>query len=165
MQISQVIGGVNGDTSAQAIELRMRSPGQNFLSQAPKLVVVDATGSNPITLITFGADLAQGNLGSTILVTTPNFKNHTANPAAFQNDFTLTNAIPDSYLAAGRLLYEDSFGNILWSLAFGGGNYSGPTDGETTNGVPDPGKFGAPLPKDTLMALQYQGAASGSEQQ
>ena len=57
MQISQVIGGVNGDTSAQAIELRMRSPGQNILSLAPKLVVVDATGSNPITLITFSADV------------------------------------------------------------------------------------------------------------
>ena len=161
MQISQVIGGVNGDTSAQAIELRMRSPGQNFLSQAPKLVVVDATGSNPITLITFGADVAQGNLGSTVLVTTTNFKNYTANPAAFHSDFTFTNAIPASYLAAGRLLYEDPFGNILWSLAFGGVNYSGPTDGETTNGAPDPGKFGGPLPKSTLMSLQYQGSASG----
>ncbi len=53
MQISQIIGGVNGDTSAQAIELRMRAPGQNFLSNAPKLIVVDATGSNPITLNSF----------------------------------------------------------------------------------------------------------------
>ena len=93
MQISQVIGGVNGDTSAQAIELRMRSPGQNFLSLAPKLVVVDATGSNPITLITFSADVVQGNIGSTVLITTPNFKNYTSNPATFHSDFTM-NAIP-----------------------------------------------------------------------
>jgi co-chaperonin GroES (HSP10) len=162
MQISQVIGGVNGDASAQAIELRMRAPGQNFLSNAPKLVVVDATGSNPITLITFGADVAQGNLGSTILVSTSGFKNHTANPAAFKNDFTLTHAIPAAYLNAGRLLYEDFFGNILWSLAFGGAAYTGPTNGETTNGVADPGKFAGPLPKNTLQALRYKGTASGA---
>ncbi len=161
MQISQIIGGVNGDTSAQAIELRMRAPGQNFLSNAPKLIVVDATGSNPITLITFGSDVAVGNVGSTVLITTANFKNHTTNPAAFHGDFTFTNAIPASYLAAGRLVYEDSVGNILWSLAFGGANYTGPTNGETTNGVPDPGKFGSALPKDTLQALRYQGLASG----
>ena len=33
MQIEQVIGGANGDTAAQAIQLRMRLGGQNFLSQ------------------------------------------------------------------------------------------------------------------------------------
>jgi hypothetical protein len=32
MQIEQVIGGVNGDTSAQAIQLRMRAAGENFVS-------------------------------------------------------------------------------------------------------------------------------------
>jgi hypothetical protein len=161
MQIYEVIGGVNGDTSAQAIELRMRAGGQNVLSNAPKLVAVDATGANPVTLINFGSDVAIGNLGSTILISSPNFKNYTANPAAFVSDFTLTNLIPASYLAAGRLLYEDSSSNILWSLAFGGANYTGPTNGETTNGPPDPGKFGGPLPKDTLQALLYQGTASG----
>ena len=30
MQIEQVIGGVNGDTTAQAVQLRMRSFGGNF---------------------------------------------------------------------------------------------------------------------------------------
>src|SRR5438105_10447925 len=75
MQIYEVIGGVNGDTSAQAIELRMRSPGQNFLANSAKLVVVDATGSNPITLINFGSNVTNGNFGSTILITSPNFQN------------------------------------------------------------------------------------------
>ena len=161
MQIYEVIGGVNGDTSAQAIELRMRASGQNFLSNAPKLVAVDATGLNPITLIQFGSNVAIGNLGSTILITSPNFKNFTSSPGTFANDFTLTNLIPASYLNAGRLLYEDSSSNILWSLAFGGTNYTGPTNGETTNGVADPGKFGGPLPENSLQALVYQGAATG----
>ena len=30
MQIEQVIGGVNGDTTAQAVQLRMRFAGQNY---------------------------------------------------------------------------------------------------------------------------------------
>lgn len=161
MQIAEVISGVNGDTSAQAIELRMRSSGQNFLSNAPKLIVVDANGANPITLINFASDVAIGNFGSTILIASSTFKNYTANPATFVSDFTLTNTIPASYLNAGRLLYEDSFNNILWSLAFGGTSYTGPTNGETTNGVADPGKFGGPLPSTTLRALLYQGDASG----
>ncbi len=162
MQIYEVIGGVNGDTSAQAIELRMRASGQNsFLSNNPKLVAVDATGANPVTLITLGTNVATGNLGSTVLITTSNFKNYTSNPATFLNDFTLTNPIPVSYLNAGRLLYEDSSNNILWSLAFGGSNYTGPTNGETTNGVADPGKFGGSLPANTQQALLYQGTASG----
>ena len=161
MQIAEVIGGVNGDTSAQAIELRMRAGGQNFLSNGPKLIVVDATGANPVTLIDFTTDVPNGNFGSTILIASSTFRNYTANPGAFVSDFTLTNTIPASYLNAGRLLYEDSSNNILWSLAFGGANYTGPTNGETTNGVPDPGKFGGPLPSNTLQALLYQGTASG----
>lgn len=161
MQIDEVIGGVNGDTSAQAIELRMRSAGQTFLANAVKLVVVDATGANPVTLINFTSNVATGNLGSTILIASSNFKDYTANPATFVSDFTLTNTIPASYLNAGRLLYEDSSNNILWSLAFGGSNYTGATNGETTNGVADPGKFSGPLPSNTLQALLYQGAASG----
>ena len=161
IQIYEVIGGVNGDTTAQAIELRMRGAGQNALANAPKLVAVDATGANPITLINFGANVGIGNLGSTVLITSSTFKDYTANPVTFANDFTLTNLIPASYLAAGRLLYEDSSGTILWSLAFGGASYTGATNGETTNGPADPGKFGSALPKNTLQALLYQGLASG----
>ena len=163
MQIYEVIGGVNGNTSVQAIELRMRAGGQNFLSMGSKLVAVDATGSNPVTLITFGSDVARGTLGSTVLITTANFGNFTNSPGTFANDFTMTNPIPASYLNAGRLLYVDPSGEtILWSLAFGGVNYTGPTDGETTNGVADPGKYGGPLPSLSTQALVYQGVASGT---
>src|ERR1700730_10522218 len=161
MQIDEVIGGVNGDTSVQAIELRMRAGGQTFLSGAAKLIAVDAAGANPVTLINFGSNVAIGNLGSAILISSSNFKNFTPSPGTFVNDFTLTNLSPSSYLNAGRLLYEDSSNNILWSLAFGGASYTGPTNGETTNGVVDPGKFGGPLPSNSLRALLYQGTASG----
>ena len=44
MQIEQVIGGVNGDTSRQAIQLRMRFGGQNFVSVA-RVRAWDATGN------------------------------------------------------------------------------------------------------------------------
>ena len=43
MQIEQVIGGVNGDTSAQAIQLRMRFGGQD-LTAGTTIVAVDAIG-------------------------------------------------------------------------------------------------------------------------
>jgi|SRR6266850_4808177 len=56
MQIEQVIGGVNGDPTAQAVQLRMRSAGQNFVSGA-QLIAYGAAGNNPITLITFPSRL------------------------------------------------------------------------------------------------------------
>ncbi|MGZ4986195.1 MAG: hypothetical protein ACXV8A_08905, partial [Chthoniobacterales bacterium] len=56
MQIEQVIGGVNGDTSAQAIQLRMRFASENLISGA-ELIVVDSAGNNPVSLITFPSDV------------------------------------------------------------------------------------------------------------
>src|SRR5690349_16114000 len=47
MQIEQAIGGVDGDTTAQAIQLRMRAVGENLVSSA-RVIVVDATGTNAI---------------------------------------------------------------------------------------------------------------------
>ena len=47
MQIAQVIGGVNGDPSAQAIQLRMRTGFQEQVQNA-RLVVYDMTGSNTL---------------------------------------------------------------------------------------------------------------------
>jgi hypothetical protein len=52
MQIEQVIGGVNGDTTAQAVQLGMRFTGENFVTGC-QLIAFDAAGNNPITLITF----------------------------------------------------------------------------------------------------------------
>src|SRR5712691_9188843 len=72
MQIEQIIGGVNGNTGAQAIQLRMRSSLQNQMQNA-NLVVRDATGSNPITLIAFPSAVSMSAAGARVLVATPSF--------------------------------------------------------------------------------------------
>ena len=51
MEIEQVIGGVNGDTTAQAVQLRCGSAVNNFVGGQVRLVVRDAAGANPVTLV------------------------------------------------------------------------------------------------------------------
>ena len=111
MKIEQVIGGVNGDTTAQAVQLRMRFGGQNLLGSA-KLWVSDATGSNPILLIDFLTSVPNGAAGAAVLVTSPSFDAATTPTAA--NDFTLTNLIPASYLAAGSMTFENNIGTQVY---------------------------------------------------
>jgi len=161
MQIEQVIGGVNGDSTVQAVQLRMRAPGQSFVSGA-KLFAYDATGSNPVLLIQFPSDVSHSSSGSTILIATSNFSTHTT--PALTPDFTFTNPIPSSYLAAGRIVYTDSSNNILWSLAFGGTSYTGSDTGTMTNdsdGNFAPA-FADPLPSANGQALLFQGSASAA---
>ena len=55
MQIEQVIGGDDGDVTAQAIQLRMRSNDECFVAGA-KLWARDAAGENPVLLIEFSVD-------------------------------------------------------------------------------------------------------------
>ena len=159
IQIEQVIGGVNGDTSAQSIQLRMRQFFQCLVSQA-RLRVHDAAGQNPILLIDITADVFGCNVGDRVLITSAGFADFLNNPIAA--DFTLTNLIPESYLAAGSLTFEDDFGTIYWRLSWGGDNYIGPNDGSLINDAD--GDFGPPwpgaLPSDGLQALQFQGAAT-----
>jgi hypothetical protein len=158
MQIEQVIGGVNGDPTAQAIQLRMRFAGQNQV-QFAKVVVYDATGSNAITLIQPPTSVANAVAGDRILLVSSNFVNNTS-PTTVP-DFYLTNLIPASYLAAGRLTWEISGPTILWSVSWGGTNYTGPTTGSTIND-PD-GNFGpsfpGPLPSTSTSALLFTNTA------
>ena len=160
MQIEQVIGGVNGDTSAQAIQLRMRTLGQNFVSQA-RLIAWDAAGLNPILVKDLTTDVANGAAGDRVLIVSSSFTNLTT-PATVP-DFVMTQPIPASYLAAGRLTYEDDFGTILWSLSWGGTNYTGPQTGSVVN---DAGRkfraeaFNGPLPSTNTTALQFTGAVA-----
>ncbi len=162
MQIEQVIGGVNGDTTAQAIQLRMRSGGQNLLGSA-SLRTVDATGANEVLLDNMGTFVANSALGSRVLITTPNFANYTDIPLV--SDFTMV-PIPVSYLAAGQLTFETSSGAFTyWSLSWGGMGFTGSTivlnTGLTND---DDGDFGPPvngaLPSNSLSALLFQGIAS-----
>ncbi len=160
MQIEQVIGGVNSDVTAQAIQLRMRFDFECSVTGS-KLWVRDAAGENPVLLIEFTADVPGCNTGDRILITSPNFTSLTDNP--IPADFILTNLIPESYLAAGTMTFEDNFGGtVFWRLSWGGKKYSGDTTGSMFNDAD--GEFGppydGPLPADTLQALQFQGSAT-----
>lgn len=161
MQIEQVIGGVNGDTSAQAIQLRLRFPGETALEFA-RIRAWDSEGANPITLIDFEVGVPSGHLGDRVLITSPDFADLTDTPLS--SDFILTNLIPDAYLAAGRITYEGDDGTIYWSLSFGGTAYTGPTTGTTFNDAD--GEFGppfdGPLPSNNQQALLFQGTAMDS---
>jgi hypothetical protein len=157
MQIEQVIGGVDGDTTAQAIQLRMRASGQNLVSQA-RVRAWDATGSNPILIHDMTTNVSNSAAGARVLIATTNFANYTSGLAP---NFVMTNPIPSSYFAAGRLTFEDDFGTIYWSLAWGGANYTGSNAGDTTNDAD--GNFGPPsgqvLPSSNQKALFFTGAA------
>ncbi len=156
MQIEQVIGGVEGDTTAQAIQLRMRSGGQQFVTPA-RIRVWDAAGQNPILVVDFNQSVSNGSSGRRILIASANLAVHTA-PSATP-DFTMANLIPASYLAAGSLTFETDAGTtIYWRLSWGGASYTGSTTGSIFNdldgdfGPPFPG----PLPSSDLRALQFQ---------
>lgn len=159
IQIEQVIGGVNGDTSAQAIQLRMRFNGQGGVSLA-RLVARDASGRNPVVLIDFLSDVTPEHVGDRILIASPAFATHTT-PAAVA-DFTLVNPIPQSYLAAGSLTYETNSGLVLWRLSWGGSAYTGSGRGLRFND--QDGRYGppfdGPLPSTGTEALQFQGGAT-----
>jgi hypothetical protein len=159
MQIEQVIGGVDGATGVQAIQLRMRASLQNLVSNA-RLVARDAVGANPVVLIAFPSNVTGSAAGSRVLVATAGFS--AATSPALTPDFVLTHAIPASYLAAGTLTYEDNVGTVLWRLSWGGAGYTGTGAGALTNDAngnfsPD---FAGPLPSASGKALRFQGVAS-----
>src|SRR4029453_6137793 len=79
MQIEQVIGSVNGDTTVQAIQVRMRSAGQNLVSLG-KLVVFDAAGLNPITVLDLTTNVSNGAAGGHVLIARANFSSQTPPP-------------------------------------------------------------------------------------
>ncbi len=159
MQVEQVIAGVDGDDTVQAIQLRMRGASQQFVS-ASRLRVTDATGANPVLLSDITTDVANGGLGVRILLATASFSAHTSPPAV--PDFVLDNAIPSSYLAAGCIQFENNTGaQMLWRLMWGGASYTGSTTGLTFNDAD--GNFGPAysglIPTGGTQALQFQGTA------
>ncbi len=171
MQIEQVIGGVNGDASSQAIQLRMRAAGQSFVSLA-SLWAADENGANRVLLLDIGSNAASGTAGAHVLLTTSGFTQALINGgnASFAPDFTLANPIPAAYLDAGRLTFEADGGSvaapgtIYWSLSWGGDNYTGPTSGDFTND--SNGNFGpsfpSSLPTTTNGGLIFTGTAAAS---
>jgi hypothetical protein len=160
MQIEQIIGGVNGDTTAQAIQLRMKSSGQNVVSNAA-VRTVDATGSNQVVLEDMTTNVSNSQSGRRILLATPNFATYTNIPLVA--DFIM-DPIPASYLAAGQVRFTDNGTTIYWSVSWGGSSFTGSTTGSTTNDTD--GIFGpavnVALPSTTLQALQFTGTATES---
>ena len=168
MQIEQVIGSLNGNPAAQAIQLRMRSGSQNLVSFT-SLWAADAAGANRILLLNIPSDVTVATSGSRILLATAAFTTAMqATQASFTPDFTLATPIPASYLAAGRLTFEQDGGTaavpgtIYWSLSWGGANYTGSNAGEITND--SNGNFGPPfgsaLPASGAQGIQFTGAAT-----
>ncbi|MCI0363962.1 MAG: dockerin type I repeat-containing protein [Phycisphaerales bacterium] len=159
MQIEQVIGGVNGDVTEQAIQLRLRAAGENLVSGA-RIRAWDAAGANPVIIIDMASDVPNGAMGSRVLISSANFNDDT-NPPASPN-FTMTNPIPSSYLAAGSLTYESDAGVVYWRLSWGGVGYTGPCNVAMENDInqnacpPEPG----PMPWMSLQALKFQGTAA-----
>jgi hypothetical protein len=158
MQIEEVIGGISGNTTAQAVQLRLRSGGQPFVSFA-RLRAWDATGQNPVLLVDMMDDVANSNGGDNILLASPSFNTimTTAYGASYASDFTLTNLIPASYLTGGKVTFEDDSGFVYWSLAFG--NYTGTNTGDFTNDAD--GNFGPPTvapPTNSRQGIHFTGA-------
>jgi hypothetical protein len=157
MQIEQVIGGVCGSPRHQAIQLRLRLGDQNLIGQA-RIRVWDAAGGFPIVVVDFGNSVPNAEVGDRVLV----MSTEMATATGATPDFFLTQAIPESYLAAGRLTFENDGGTIYWSFAWGGADYTGSTTGSPLND--DNGDFGPPwgesLPWETLQAAQFTGLAS-----
>jgi hypothetical protein len=94
-----------------------------------------------------------------VLIVSPQFDS-AFDPAA---DFVMTNLIPVSYLAAGKLTFETDAGQVYWSLAWGGASYSGSNMSDFPDNDVDLDfnpPFGGALPSSTLQALQFTGVAS-----
>jgi len=127
--------------------------------------VWDATGQNPILVADLEGFMANGSTGDRILIASTAFLQATS-PAAVP-DFIMAELIPESYLAAGSLTFEEDDGTIYWRLSWGGTGYSGSNLGHSDNDDSLPGvmaDFGPPfagaMPSTTLQALLFPGAAT-----
>jgi hypothetical protein len=169
MQIEQVVGGLNGNPAAQAIQLRLRSASQNQV-QLASLWAADAAGANRILLLNIASPVSNSAIGAHILLTTSAFNSAmvAGGAATFTPDFTLANSIPSSYLSAGRLTFEADGGSvatpgtIYWSLSWGGASYMGSNTGDLTNdadGNFGPA-FGSTVPTSILQGLIFTGTST-----
>lgn len=174
MQIEEVIGGVGGNTAAQVIQLRMRNSGQSLVSNA-SLWAADNTGTNRVLLLNIASNVSNGTVGARVLLSTSAFNTlmTTGGNPTYTPDFTLANAIPASYLSAGRLTFEQDGGTvstpgtIYWSLAWGGGGYTGPHTGDPTNDDNSPvgnfgPAFGSALPTASRNGVLFTGTAGAT---
>jgi hypothetical protein len=160
MQIEQIIGGVNGDTTAQAIQLRLAFGNQHFVAGS-RVSAVNAAGGNQVVLQNMNTDMpGPSTTGQRILLATPNFANYTHIPLVA--DFVMT-PIPVSYLSAGQVRFTNNNGSLIyWSISWGGSGFTGATIRTMDNDTN--GNFGPPvniaLPSTSLQALRFDGLAT-----
>ena len=159
MQIEQIIGGVNGDTSRQAIQLRMRSANQTVIGNG-RLRAWDANGANPIVIVDPTTSVTNGAVGSNVLLASVGFNAVMASVPGYASDFTLTSLIPVAYLGGGKITWEDNSGATIYcSVAFGA--YVGTNTGSTQNDAD--GNFGPPTsapPTNARQGIRFTGAAT-----
>ncbi len=168
MQVEQVLS-LNGNPGAQAIQLRLRSAGQNLVANS-KLWAWNATGTGRVLVLDIASNASNSASGARILFATSAFTSAMigAGVTTFTPDFTLANAIPAGYLAAGRLTFEDdggsvaTAGTIYWSVSWGGAAYTGSNTGSTQNDAD--GNFGPPyalgLPTTGAHGIRFTGTSS-----
>jgi hypothetical protein len=82
---------------------------------------------NPVVLLDLTSNVAAGAPARTCC-SRPRTSRRQRIPRS-RPDFILANRIPDSYLPAGSLTFEDDFGTIYWRLSWGGAGYTGATTG------------------------------------
>ena len=154
MQIEQVIGGVDGDVTAQAVQLRMRSSFQNIMANG-RMRCWDAAGANPVMVHDFVTNVPNHGAGVRVLLLSAGMAAHLNGPS--NADYIMTNPIPPSYLAAGSLTFEDNFGTIWWRVSWGGASYTGSGSVSATNDGQGDLTFNPPyanaLPSGTAQSL------------
>lgn len=168
MHIEQLVAGVGGDITAQAIQLETRFSGQHVLAPS-QLVVWDANGENPIVLFDFTGSVPNEAAGARILVASAAMIAYTEPP--LEVDFILTELIPASYLAAGSLTFQtDDGSSVIARLSWGGAAYSGPTEGADFNDLD--ADYGEPLPSglpidgmhSVLLGIEHHQSSSTNAQ-
>lgn len=142
IEVEQVVGGINGDNTALAIQLRLRSAGQTLFGSTPvQLRIWDSTGTNSSVIGTISSNFGSGTSGSRILFANSSFVTQMSSVSGFTPNFTLSSA-PFSFLSGGKVTFETvSGGTVIWALAYG--NYTGTNTGSTFNDLD--GNFGAPF--------------------
>ena len=132
VQIEMVLGSVDGDVTAQAVQLRIAQAGDSSLA-GMTVVACDSTGGNPVTVCTLPTSVSNGALGARVLLCSNGMLGRLAPFIA--PDFMLSTPIPPSYLSAGTLYIDmpgDGMGP-LWRLSWGGASYLGSGAVESIN--------------------------------
>lgn len=131
--ISKVMCGFNGDSTIQAVEIKMTTGGQNLVS-AMQIVIYNGSGTLVATLGTFPANVPNGLGGDNILCATPKFQT----TFGIIPDLVITPGIP---VTSGQVVYE-KVGCRVNGIPYG--NVTTPLAGPTV---------AAPLPRDGAAVL------------